>query len=181
MLGELTSIGRHGIEKASLAFREDNVEGESRFPASTESSDYHKRIPRNSDIDVFQIMFPGSSNLNSILSPISGRVLRPVFFRSDLFLAEEGGEVEGGLGRSFHNLLGRSFRDNPASFRSSSGAHINQVVCRFDDIEVMLDDDQRMPNIYQPIENNKKLLNVAEVQASSGLIEHQQLGGSLAT
>ena len=57
------------------------------------------------------------------------------------------------------------------------GSKINQPVSGFDDIEVMLDDDQRMPDIYQPIENNKKLLNIAEVQASSGLIEHQQIAG----
>ena len=52
---------------------------------------------------------------------------------------------------------------------------VDDPVGRADHVEVVLDDDQRMPGVEQPAERAQQLRDVVEVQAGRRLVEQEQL------
>ena len=62
-------------------------------------------------------------------------------------------------------------RDNAAAFFSALGAEIQNPVGVADHIEIVLDDDDRISEIGEPVQNIEQLAYVVEVQAGSGLVE----------
>lgn len=57
LLCELSGVGRHAVEEASLAFGEEDVESEGGFSGATESGDDDHFFARDFDVDIFEIVF----------------------------------------------------------------------------------------------------------------------------
>ena len=68
----------------------------------------------------------------------------------------------------------RTRGDNPSAVLTRLRSHLDQPVGAGDDVEVVLDHQQRMPAIQQLVEGAHQLRDVLEVQAGSGLVEYQQ-------
>src|SRR5690606_16084300 len=67
-------------------------------------------------------------------------------------------------------------------------AHVDDPVRGLDDVQVVLDDDDRVALVHQPVEDPEQLADVVEVQPGGRLVQHVdgpaggaslQLGGEL--
>src|SRR5439155_12582724 len=72
------------------------------------------------------------------------------------------------------DLLGRPRRDDAAAQLSALGAEIDDPVGRFHDVEIVLDDDDRIPLVHQPVQHFQQQPHVLEVQARRRLVEDIQ-------
>lgn len=59
-----------------------------------------------------------------------------------------------------------------ATRMAAFGAEIDHVIRGFDDVEVVLDHDHRVPRVDQPIEAFEQALDVGEMKACGRLIEN---------
>src|SRR5258708_38708285 len=64
--------------------------------------------------------------------------------------------------------------DHASSSRAPFGPEIDYVVRRLDDVEVVLDDDDRVALIDEFVQNVQELVRVGEVEAGGGLAEDVQ-------
>src|SRR2546423_11510359 len=72
------------------------------------------------------------------------------------------------------NLGRRSFCHNFSASCAGFGAEIDDPISRANQIEIVLDDEQRMPCLDQSLKGLKQNANVIEVQASRWLIEKKE-------
>src|SRR3982750_816053 len=104
----------------------------------------------------------------SIASSIDGSVDgRPPRSASDVggeVLAGEGGEGGDEVGR-------RPLEDNPAAVVAGAGAEVDDPVGVRHDPLVVLDDDDRLAGVDEPVEQAEQLLDVGEVEADGRLVE----------
>ncbi len=70
--------------------------------------------------------------------------------------------------------LRRAFDHDRAAAFAALGAEVDDPVRRGDHVEVVLDDDQRMPGLQQLVEGAEQLGDVLEMQAGGGLVEQEQ-------
>ena len=79
------------------------------------------------------------------------------------------------------HVLGRALGDDQAAARAALGAHVDDPVGVLDDVEVVLDDDDRVALVDQALEDVEQLADVLEVQAGRRLVEDVDgaAGGSL--
>ena len=84
--------------------------------------------------------------------------------------------------------LGRALGDDLAAAEARLGAEVDQPVGRLDDLQVVLDDDDRVAQVGQAVDDVEELADVVEVQAGRRLVEDVeglarvgpgQLGGEL--
>ena len=54
------------------------------------------------------------------------------------------------------------------------GAEVDDVVCSTDDVEVVLNDEDTVAEVYEPAEGTHEYGDVAGVEASGGLIEDEE-------
>src|SRR5699024_2374736 len=82
----------------------------------------------------------------------------------------------------------RAGGDDPPAAGAPVGTEVDDVVGRLDDVQVVLDDDHRVPLVDQPVQHLEQLADVLEVQARGRLVQHVdgasvgalvQLGGEL--
>src|SRR6266404_179863 len=86
LLDELPRIWRHAVEKAALTFGKQDIERESRFAGTTQTGDHYKLLPRNFNVDVFEIVLQRAVNLDgAVCSGERGRLDRPVRRRAERF------------------------------------------------------------------------------------------------
>jgi hypothetical protein len=69
------------------------------------------------------------------------------------------------------DLFGGARGDHQAASVSALGAEVDQAVGAFDHVEVVLDHDNRVAGVDQPLENLEQPLNVGEVQSGRRLVE----------
>ncbi len=79
--------------------------------------------------------------------------------------------VRGGVAR---HLGRRPLGHQQAAALAAFGAEVEQPVGAADHVEVVLDDDQRMPGLQQAPEGAHELGDVVEVQAGGGLVEEEE-------
>ena len=79
-------------------------------------------------------------------------------------------------GCAFHNVLRRALSNNLSTPVSGFRAEINHPIRAFDDVKVVLDDDDRMAGIHESLEDFEENADVVEVQAGSGFVEEEQRG-----
>ena len=72
------------------------------------------------------------------------------------------------------DFLGRAHGNNLAALVARVGAEVYDPVCRFDDVEVVLDHEHRVAGIHQALENIEQHAHVVEVEAGRGLVEQKQ-------
>ena len=57
------------------------------------------------------------------------------------------------------------------------GAEVDDPVGRLDHVQVVLDHDDRVAQVHQPVEHVEQLVNVVEVQAGGRLVEEVERVG----
>src|SRR5579859_2555461 len=72
------------------------------------------------------------------------------------------------------DLLGRALGDDLAAGLAAFGAEVDDVVGRLHDVEVVLDDDDRVPRVDEAVQDLEELLDVGEVEAGRRLVEDVQ-------
>jgi GNAT superfamily N-acetyltransferase len=80
------------------------------------------------------------------------------------------------LGESLGGALKEQLTPGVAAFR----AHVDDVVGVQDDVEVVLDDDDRGAVVDEALEHADELVDVGEVEARCGLVEHVDRRGASA-
>ena len=69
------------------------------------------------------------------------------------------------------DLLGRALGDQPAALLAALGAEVDDAVGGLDHVEVVLDHDDRVALVDQPVQHLEQALDVREVQAGGRLVE----------
>ncbi len=72
------------------------------------------------------------------------------------------------FGDDFGRALGYDF----AAFAAAFGSDVDDIICRLDDVEIMLDDEDRIALIDEFLQDAKEELNIGEMQSSSGFVEN---------
>lgn len=76
--------------------------------------------------------------------------------------------------RVTRDLAGRSRRENSAAFWSAARSHIDEVVGCRQQVEVVIDDNDRRSGVKQPVEHAHQRRDVERVQTRGRLIEHAE-------
>jgi hypothetical protein len=73
---ELPGVGSEGLHVPALPFREDGVKGEGGFPAAADAGDNDELILGNGNVQVLQIVNPGTEHFDGILHAVklSGKI-----------------------------------------------------------------------------------------------------------
>ncbi len=81
----------------------------------------------------------------------------------------------------FGDLFRGAFGDEAAAAVAALGAHVEEPVGGLDDVEIVLDDEDRVAGVYQTIQHADQLLDVGEMEAGGRLIEDvdRAAGGAL--
>jgi hypothetical protein len=86
------------------------------------------------------------------------------------------------------DLFGGALRDHSTAAAATLGAEVDDPVGALDHVEVVLDDDDRVALVDQPLQHPEQLADVLEVQPGGRLVEDVdrapgrallQLGGQL--
>src|SRR5664279_4132850 len=77
---------------------------------------------------------------------------------------------EGGTGGD--EVGGRALEDDPAAVVAGAGAEVDDPVGVRHDRLVVLDDDDRLAAVHQPVEQGEHVVDVGEVEARGWLVEH---------
>jgi len=80
-------------------------------------------------------------------------------------------EVAGEGARVPRHLLGGAARDDLSSGVAPFRPQIDDVVRRLDDIQVVLDDDHRVPRVREQVEDGEQFRDVVEVEPRRRLVE----------
>ena len=91
------------------------------------------------------------------------------------FLQELSGVAVGALGYGF----GCSFDHECASCVASFGSQVNDMVCTFDDVEVVFDDDDGVASEDECLEGCQQFFDVVKVESGGGFVEDEQGGDGL--
>ena len=62
LIEELSGVGRQGLHVLALALREDRVEGERALARTRHAGHHHQPVSRELEIDVLQVVLPGSAD-----------------------------------------------------------------------------------------------------------------------
>src|SRR5436190_24296963 len=85
---------------------------------------------------------------------------------------DEGRQVLAGEGGTGGNEVGGgAFEDDPAAFTTSAWPEVDDPIGVGHDRLVVLDDDDRLARVDQPVEEVEQLLDVGQVEAGSRLVE----------
>ena len=76
---------------------------------------------------------------------------------------------------NLRDLLRRSSRDDFAALVSRLWSQIDDPVGTFNHFEIVLDYDQRMPGVDEPLEQLQQHCDVVEVQAGSRFVEDEEI------
>src|SRR5919106_3346432 len=87
--------------------------------------------------------------------------------------ADVGREVLAGEGGAGGDEVGRcALEDDPAAVVASAGAEVDDPVGVRHDPLVLLDADDRLAGVDEPVEQAEQLLDVGEVEAGGRLVQH---------
>ncbi len=70
------------------------------------------------------------------------------------------------------NLFRRSGRHYGSPVRTTSGAQINHPVGGLNHVQMMFDNNYRVPKVCQSIEDVQEFLHIIEMKTSRGLVEN---------
>ena len=75
---------------------------------------------------------------------------------------------------ALHHFLWRTGNNQVATLVTSFRTEVDDIVGAFDDIKIMLDDNQRVPSLNECIESMKQSLDIMEVQTGGRLVEDEE-------
>src|SRR5712664_2411826 len=94
---------------------------------------------------------------------------------------EDAGEGLAGVGLfGASDELRRALGDDTAAAFAAFGAEVNDPVGLLDDVEVVLDDEHRVAEIDEALQDVEKFSNVVEMEAGGGLVEDVKRAAGLA-
>ena len=73
---------------------------------------------------------------------------------------------------NFHDFLRRAASDNVTAFITALRSQINDIVGRFNDIQVVFDDNHGIAEFDKPVENSQQFLNVIGMQSGRRLVQN---------
>ncbi len=73
-----------------------------------------------------------------------------------------------------HHLLRRACKGKVPPFSPPSGPEVDDPVGGFNDVHIVLDDDDRVALFYQRIDAVQQFADVVEVQTGGGFIENKE-------
>ena len=76
--------------------------------------------------------------------------------------------------RGARDVLRGAGREDVAAVRAAAWAHVDQVIGGGEQIQVVVDDDDRGPGVQQPVEHADQGGHVERVQAGGRLVEDVQ-------
>src|SRR5689334_21235262 len=79
------------------------------------------------------------------------------------------------------HLLGRALCDQPAALLATLRSEVDHPVGISDDVEVVLNDDNAVAQLRQPVQHSEQFTHVIEVQAGSRPIQQVKRLAGLAT
>ena len=74
-------------------------------------------------------------------------------------------------------MLGRTAGNQPAAVIAAFGPQIDDPVCGFDDIHVVLDDQNRVAAIHQALQGREQFADVIKMQTGGGFVKNKQSMG----
>ena len=80
----------------------------------------------------------------------------------------------------FRHLLRRALRDDGAAARAAFRTHVDDPVGVANDVQIVLDDEDRIAEAYQPLQHLQQLAHIVEVQASGRLVQQVERASGLA-
>ena len=181
-LHELARVGVQRFEIAALAFGEHDVERERRFARARDAGDHREFSARNFDVDRFQVVLARVAHADVVAS---AELVRS---RSGAFsVGGDGRRRRGAEGRlviaqrfagvrraRLHDFGRRAGADDLAARVAAFRPEVDDPVRRAHDVEVVLDDDERVTRGDQLAQRLEQLRDVFEVQAGGGLVEQEQ-------
>ena len=183
-LHELARIGVERFQVAALALVEQDVEGQSGFARAGHAGDDGKALARNLDVDVLEVVLARAAHDDAAVTAALGH-RRPA--GGSAHCCDGGGRAR--LAYRSQRAPGvRALRTSACCMSRSGvrGGHqlaaalaalrsqIDDPVGGADDVEVVLDHQQRMAGLEQQPEGVHQARDVLEMQAGGGLIEDQQ-------
>lgn len=83
-------------------------------------------------------------------------------------------------GLAFGNLFGRALSNDFAAAVTAFGADVDNIVCGFDNVEVMFDNNHGVSLFDQGMENFEQFVDVFKMQSGRGFVQNVQrfAGGS---
>ena len=175
------------FEVAPLSFLEQDVEGERGLAAAGDAGDDGERVAGDGDGGIAEIVLAGADDLDRLPSRVRNPGVGTLHPLSRL--RERAGVRVGPLphrrfilpqrapgmgGRMRCHVLRHSGRNDLPARIPAFGAEIDDPVRCADDVEVVLDHDQRMPGRQQLAQGAHQARDVFEVQTGGGFVEKQQ-------
>ena len=138
MLARIGELARHGAV--------ERLDEEGRLAAAGDAGHRGEQAERNVHGDVLEVVGARADHGE----PAAAGRLAPLLRHRDLL---EAGEILPGEAlRVGHHLLGRAFRHHLAAMDAGARAHVHDMVRGEDRLLVVLDDDDAVAEIAQPIE-----------------------------
>ncbi len=171
----MPSVGRHGVEKATLSLRKDEVEGEGGFSATRETGDDDHFVARNVEGDILEVVVTCSVNGDRVLC-FGGFLCGGFSFGLFCFwfFRKKGGEVLTSKGFGFGNLFGGASSDDLSAVDSCCGAEIDEVIGALDDVEVVFNDEEGVSAVDEALEDDEQAFDVSEVEPRGRFVEDEE-------
>ena len=87
----------------------------------------------------------------------------------------------GGGGVLLGDVFGGALGDELAAVLAGFGAEVEDPVGGFDDVEVVLDDEEGVAGIDEFLEYGEEVFDVGKVQAGGGLVEDEEFSTGAGT
>ena len=178
LLDELAGVGGHAVEEAALSLGKEDVEGERRLARSAEAGDDDEFVARDVERDVLEVVLARSGDADAlVVRRRRGRRLGGAQGPASGVGFERGAQERGGAGlRITRHLLGCPGGDDGPAVLARLRAHVDHVVGALDDLDVVLDDDERVSGVHEALEHAEQARDVVEVQPGGGFVEEEEPG-----
>ena len=70
------------------------------------------------------------------------------------------------------NFGGRATGDDVAALLATFGSQVDEIICVFHDVEVVLDGDDCVAHLHQTMKNMNEFFDVDEVKAGGGFVQY---------
>jgi len=144
------------------------------FARATDAGNHHQPVQRQLDVDAFEIVCGRAADaqaLGGCYGRFAGLFDRALPLRH---LAPTGKVVGSQRMLGVHQLAGRALEDQLAAALAGAGPDVEHPIGGMHDLRVVLDDQQRVAGVAQPVHDVDDAFHVARVQADAGFVEHEQ-------
>ena len=195
LFDKLPRIRRHAVEKSSLSFGEQDIEREGRFTGATQTCDDHHPVARNLDVDIFQVVLARAVNTNRAIAAVNAETRGRLSCASEFFLInvrvrQSPCRTTQRSARTRQNFLqkpagvrvvdlrdlfGRANAHDVTAFVTCFGSKIDNPIGGLNHFEIVLDHDDRVSALDQPLKNLQQCRDVIEMQSSGRFVENEKI------